>query len=106
MITDAISQGQAAEAGKPTSGSSTSATTPEPIEISVVVESGSSPILISAFQPAWQAAANRTARKTRFSKPHPFAGAHSLGPARAYCGGRATSAPSALAACQPQCGSS
>ncbi len=69
MITEAISQGQAAPAGKPTSGSNTSATTPEPIEISVVVESGSSPILISAFQPAWQSAANKTARKTKFSIP-------------------------------------
>src|ERR1019366_2118230 len=108
MTTEAISQGHAAEAGSPASGSNTSATTPEPIEINVVVESGSSPTLISAFQPAWQSAANSTARKTRFANRYAFAaaGAHSLGPARAYCGGRATSAPSALAACQPQCGSS
>ena len=40
-------------------------TTAEPIAISVVVVSGSSPILISAFQPAWHSAANKTARKTR-----------------------------------------
>src|SRR6476659_5260385 len=61
MTTDAASQGQAAKAGTPTSGKNTSATTPEPIEISVVVDSGSSPTLISAFQPAWQAAAKKTA---------------------------------------------
>src|ERR1019366_2989707 len=67
MITEAISQGQAAQAGRPTSGRNTSATMPEPIEISVVIESGSSPTLISAFQPAWQSAANSTLRKTRFS---------------------------------------
>src|SRR5512135_1600511 len=69
MTTDAISQGQAAQAGTPTNGRNIKATTPDPIEISVVVESGSSPTLISAFQPAWQAAANKTARKTKFSMP-------------------------------------
>ena len=52
MSTEAISHGQAVHAGTPVSGTKASATTPEPIEISVVVESGSSPILISAFQPA------------------------------------------------------
>jgi len=52
MITETINHGQAAAAGTPTSGKRTSATTPEPMEISVVVESGSSPTLISAFQPA------------------------------------------------------
>jgi hypothetical protein len=67
MAIDAINQGHAAQAGTPTSGMNTSATTPEPIEISVVVESGSNPTLIRAFQPAWQAAANKTARKTIFS---------------------------------------
>src|SRR4029077_4328562 len=66
-MTDAISQGQAAEAGMPTSGTSARATKPAPSEIKVVVDSGSSPTLISAFQPAWQAAANKTARKTKFS---------------------------------------
>src|SRR6185312_6507294 len=66
-MTDAISQGQAAEAGMPTSGTSARATKPAPSEIKVVVDSGSSPTLISAFQPAWQAAANKTARKTAFS---------------------------------------
>src|SRR6185437_1511527 len=108
MTTEEISQGQAAWAGAPTNGRKNSATKLEPIEIKVVVESGSSPTLINAFQPAWQSAANKTARKTRFSNPQAFAaaGAQSLGPARAYCTGRATSAPSVLAACQPQCGSS
>ncbi len=40
--------------------------------------------------------------------PHPRKAApgHSFGAVRAYCGGRATSAPSVCAACQPQCGSS
>ena len=33
----------------------------------VVVDRGSRPTLISAFQPAWQAAANRTATKTKLS---------------------------------------
>src|SRR6478735_5267286 len=66
-MTDAISQGQAAQAGTPTSGTSVRATKPAPSEIRVVVDSGSSPTLISAFQPAWQAAANKTARKTKFS---------------------------------------
>src|ERR1019366_7320848 len=101
MTTEAISHGQASHAGMPVSGRNTSATAPEPIEINVVVESGSSPTFISAFQPAWQRAANRTARNTTFSMPdaaQPRAGgSHSLGPARAYCTGRATPAPGALA---------
>src|SRR5512139_1711744 len=67
MITEAVSHGHDAQAGTPTNGTNTSATTPEPSEISVVVDSGSSPTLISAFQPAWQRAANSTARKTKFS---------------------------------------
>src|SRR3972149_7856233 len=71
MTPEAISHAQAGQAGIPTKGRKTSATTPEPSEISVVVESGSSPTLISAFQPAWQSAANSTARKTKFSKIHP-----------------------------------
>src|SRR5882757_5120154 len=100
MRIEATIHGHAAKAGRPTNGKKTSATTPEPSEISVVVDSGSRPTLISAFQPAWQSAANRTARKTKFSTPVAqapvAAGAQSLGPARAYCGGRATSAPSAL----------
>ena len=50
--------------------------------ISVVVESGSRPTLISAFQPAWQSAANSTARKTAFSNGYALAaaGAHNFGP--------------------------
>src|SRR5712691_7065509 len=43
------------------------ATSAAPIEISTVVASGSSPFLIAAFQPAWQAAANSTAAKTNGS---------------------------------------
>src|SRR5215469_8093240 len=66
-MTEAISQGHAGPTGTPTNGTSRSATKPEPIEINVVVDNGSRPTLISAFQPAWQAAANRTARKTKFS---------------------------------------
>src|SRR5665811_2615387 len=88
MTTEAISHGQSSHAGMPVSGRNTSATTPEPIEISVVAESGSSPTLISAFQPAWQRAANRTARNTTFSMPDAAqpraAGAHSLGPCLLY----------------------
>src|SRR5581483_2742407 len=68
MTVEATIQIQAAGAGMPTNGRLESATTPEPSEISVVVDSGSRPTLISAFQPAWQTAANRTARKTAFSK--------------------------------------
>ncbi len=82
MATDAINHGQAAQAGIPTSGINTSATAPEPIEINVVVESGSSPTLISAFHPAWQAAANKTARKTKFSITS--AGRSLVPPARNY----------------------
>ena len=67
MTVEATIQGQAATAGMPANGNATSATTAEPSEIKVVVDSGSSPTLMSAFQPAWQAAANKTARKTAFS---------------------------------------
>src|SRR5215470_12332872 len=67
MSTEAVHQGQAAAAGTPTIGSSATATTAAPIEISTVVASGSSPRLMVAFQPAWQAAANRTAAKTKDS---------------------------------------
>src|ERR1044071_3054900 len=106
MTIEAISHGHAAAAGNPVIGVKASATTPEPTEINVVVASGLSPTLISAFQPAWQSAASRTARKTKFSNvQRATAGAHSFGPERAYCTGRGTSAPSAFAACQPQCGS-
>ena len=66
MTTEAASHGQAAH-GTPTNGESASATIPEPTEIRVVVESGSSPTFIRAFQPAWHAAANKTAKKTKVS---------------------------------------
>src|SRR5215469_1797531 len=56
--------GHAAPAGKPTTGRNTAETIAAPIEISTVVASGSSPRLMVAFQPAWQAAANSTAAKT------------------------------------------
>ena len=54
-------------AGSPTNGSTASPTIAAPIEISTVVASGSSPRLMAAFQPAWQAAANSTAVKTKES---------------------------------------
>jgi hypothetical protein len=60
-----MSHGHAAGIGMPTNGKHARLTTPEPTEIRVVVESGSSPTLMSAFQPAWHAAANRTAAKTK-----------------------------------------
>src|SRR5437762_12281234 len=67
MITEAITHGQAAGAGRPVNGANASATTAAPSEINTVVASGSSPRLIAAFQPAWQAAANSTAAKTNES---------------------------------------
>src|SRR6266705_3986983 len=59
--------GQAAEAGSPNTGTSGSATRPAPSAISTVVVNGSRPNLMTAFQPAWQAAANSTAAKTKES---------------------------------------
>ena len=83
MTAEAISHGKAAAAGNPANGRQTRLTTAEPMPSSVVVESGSSPTLISAFQPAWQSAAKRTARKTKFSTyAFAAAGAHSLGATR------------------------
>src|SRR5262245_7796096 len=67
MSTDATHNGHAARAGNPTSGKNTAATIAAPIEIKTVVASGSSPPLIVAFQPAWQAAASSTAAKTNES---------------------------------------
>src|SRR6266498_2345204 len=64
MSTDATHNGHAARAGNPTSGKNTASTIAAPIEIKTVVASGSSPPLIVAFQPAWQAAASSTAAKT------------------------------------------
>src|SRR5260370_27465878 len=64
ISTDAPHHGHAAPAGKPTSGRNAAATIAALIEINTVVASGSSPPLIVAFQPAWQAAANSTAANT------------------------------------------
>src|SRR5260370_16772739 len=61
---DGPPHGQAAPAGKPTSGKNAAATIAALIEITTVAASGSSPPLIVAFQPAWQAAANSTAANT------------------------------------------
>src|SRR5262245_34268079 len=74
MTIDAISHGQAAAAGRPDQAIAGSATSPAPSTISTVVTSGSSVPLMLAFQPAWQAAANSTARKTNGSIRPPFAG--------------------------------
>ena len=62
-----MSHGAEAAAGIPVVGRKIRLTSAEPTTISVVVESGSRPTLISAFHPAWQSAANSTARKTAFS---------------------------------------
>ncbi len=67
MTTEAITQGHAAASGKPANGRIARATTPAPIAMSDVVETVSIPPLMAAFQPAWQAAANRTAAKTNES---------------------------------------
>jgi hypothetical protein len=45
-----------------------------PTAIKVVVENGSRPTLMSAFHPAWHAAANRTATKTKFCTSKPYTG--------------------------------
>jgi hypothetical protein len=63
----ALLGGAAAAWPPPTSGKNTAATIAAPIEIKTVVASGSSPPLIVAFQPAWQAAASSTAAKTNES---------------------------------------
>src|SRR6266851_10043822 len=67
MMTEPITQGHAGASGKPTNGSNTRATTPAPTAMSDVVETVSIAPLMAAFQPAWQAAANRTAAKTKGS---------------------------------------
>src|SRR5215831_16204222 len=67
MSTDAPHQGHAAAAGQPTIGRTAAETIAAPSEINTVVASGSSPRLMVAFQPAWQAAANSTAAKTKVS---------------------------------------
>src|SRR5712691_5687764 len=71
MRTDAAHHGQAVAAGMPTIGRHSAETIAAPIEISAVVASGSSPRLIVALQPAWQAAANSTAAKTKGSTTDP-----------------------------------
>src|SRR4051812_20865503 len=67
MVTDATTHGHAAAAGNPTNGNARSATSAAPSEIITVATSGSTPRLITAFQPAWHAAAKRTAAKTNVS---------------------------------------
>src|SRR5262245_19828161 len=67
MSTEAPHHGQAAAAGKPTTGRNTAETIAAPIEINTVVANGSSPRLMVAFHPAWHAAANSTAAKTNGS---------------------------------------
>src|SRR5438874_2253537 len=60
-------QGHDAAAGSPTSGNASAATIIAPSDTTTIIASGSRPRLIAAFQPAWQAAANRTAMKTKGS---------------------------------------
>src|SRR6516165_1584702 len=67
MTTEVVTHGQAVLSGNPTNGRKGSATTPAPIAMREVVETVSTPPLMAAFQPAWQAAANRTAAKTNES---------------------------------------
>src|SRR5215471_738600 len=67
IATEATIHGHAAAAGAPTSGTSGPAATAAPIEITTVAARGSSPFLTTAFQPAWQAAANSTAVNTKES---------------------------------------
>src|SRR5579872_4189837 len=64
MTTEATIQGQAAALGRPVIGKAGSAITPQAKQMSVIARNGSSLILMSAFQPAWSAAAVKTARKT------------------------------------------
>src|SRR5262249_62427709 len=118
MSTDATHHGHAARAGNPATGNKAHATIAAPMEINTVVASGSRPPLIVAFQPAWQAAASRTAAKTNGSMARRIPGffglssadvcrvlwgrvhqsrnaapAHTFGAARWYCLGRATPPP-------------
>jgi hypothetical protein len=74
MTAEAASHGQAGGAGTPASGRQTRLTAAAPTAIKVVVESGSKPTLMSAFHPAWHAAANRTATKTKFCTREPYTG--------------------------------
>ena len=67
ISTEAMTHGQAALSGHPVNGSIATPTSAAPIDIRIVVASGSSPRLTAAFQPAWQSAANSTATKTKES---------------------------------------
>src|SRR5665213_1612260 len=67
MKAEAIIHGQAAAAGTPANGKQIMPTTAPPTAISAVVDNGSRPTLISAFQLAWQSAPNKTAMKTKFA---------------------------------------
>src|SRR5262249_43316011 len=74
-----MTQGRAGAAGNPVNVSIASATTPAPAAISTVPAIGSNPCLMVAFHPAWAAAAQRTAAKTRESiGEDAFATSHSM----------------------------
>jgi hypothetical protein len=49
----------------PANGKPARLTAAAPMAINMVVDRGSRPTLMSAFHPAWQAAANRTATNTK-----------------------------------------
>lgn len=74
MIAEAASHGHAGDAGMPASGRQTRLTVAAPMVISVVVDKGSRPTLMSAFHPAWHEAANRTATKTKLCTRKPYTG--------------------------------
>ena len=63
-MTEPITHGQAGSGGMPTKGTTGITTTAEQIAISAMALNGSSRILSIAFQPAWHAAPNKTAKKT------------------------------------------
>jgi hypothetical protein len=69
-----VSHGHAGDAGIPASGRQTTLIAAAPIAINVVLDKGSRPTLISAFHPAWHAAAKRTATKTKLSTRGPYTG--------------------------------
>src|SRR5215470_156416 len=74
-----MTQGRAGAAGNPVNVSIASATTPAPAAISTVAAIGSNPCLMVAFHPAWAAAAQRTAAKTRESiSADAFVTSHSM----------------------------
>jgi hypothetical protein len=59
-----VTQGHAAVGGTPTNGTNGTTTRAEHTAISAMAVNGSSLIFRKAFQPAWQAAPNSTAKKT------------------------------------------